>query len=100
MDPNYEITREQAIALAESRFWESMTAREIAEFQLFTPKLCMPFDVFHRAMEQALGRDIFTHEFGLDSEGLKAELLGEKEAPSLREIIELIPVEKRIVVVT
>ena len=92
------MTREQAVALFNSKFWEEMSDREKATFQLFEERLCMPFEVFHEAMEKTLGRPIFTHEFGLNAEGLKAELLGERDAPSLEEIINLIPEEKRILV--
>ena len=94
-----EITKEQAIALSESKFWESMTPREIAEFQMFTDRLCMPFDVFHLAVEKALGRPVWTHEFGLDLDGLKAELRGERGAPTMIEIVNLIPADKRVLVV-
>lgn len=93
-----QLTREQAIALSETKFWEAMTPREIAEFQLHTECLCMPFDVFHEAMEKALGRPIFTHEFGLNPDGLKKELRGEAGPPTFEEIVNLIPAEKRIVV--
>lgn len=89
---------EEAIALSETKFWESMSFYDRAKFQLFEDKLCMPFDVFHEAMEKALGRPVFTHEFGLNHEGLKRELLGEQKPPTIEEIINLIPEEKRIVV--
>ena len=92
------LTKEQAVQLASSRFWESLTPRQIAEFQLHEPLLCMPFGVFHEAVEMALGRSVWTHEFGLALDGLKRELMGEKPAPSFDEILALIPEEKRIVV--
>ena len=60
------MTREQAIELAESKFWESMSFRERATFQLFEEKMCMPFDVFHEAIVKTLGRPVWTHEFGLN----------------------------------
>lgn len=91
------MTKEQAIALYESKFWEPLTYRERATFQLFEELLCMPFGVFHEAMEKTLGRPVFTHEFGLNYEGLKSELIGEKPAPTMDEIIALIPEEKRII---
>lgn len=94
------MTKEQAIALSGSKFWESMTAREIATFQLFEDRLCMPFDVFHAAVEKTLNRPVFTHEFGLAIESLRAEILGKRPAPSLDEIIGLIPEDKRIIVRT
>lgn len=91
--------KEQAIKLYESKFWEKMSYRDRATFQLFEEKLCMPFDVFHEAMEKTLNRPIWTHEFGVNYEGLKKELLGEKTAPSFEDILNLIPEDKRIVIV-
>jgi hypothetical protein len=92
------MTKESAIALAESKFWEGMTHRQIAEFQLCEEKLCMPFSVFHEAVEQTLGRPVYTHEFGLNFQGLKDELFSGKQAPTLEEIINLIPEDKRLIV--
>lgn len=92
------MTKEKAIALAESKFWEGMTHRQIAEFQMCEEKLCMPFSVFHEAVEKTLGRPVYTHEFGLNFQGLKDELFNGKPAPTLEEIINLIPEEKRLIV--
>jgi hypothetical protein len=92
------MTQENAIALAESKFWETMSLKERAMFQMFEPRLCMPFDVFHEAIEKTLGRPVYTHEFGLNYEGLKKELLGEAPAPTLSDIIAMIPEDKRIIV--
>jgi hypothetical protein len=95
-----EMTEQQAIALAESGFYKTMTHREIAMFQMFEPKLCMPFDVFHEALEKTLGRPVWTHELGLNADGIRKELLGKKEPPTMDEIINLIPEDKRILVLT
>ena len=83
---------EEAVALYDSEFWKDMTYRERATFQLFEERLCMPFDVFHEAIEKTLGRPVFTHEFAFD--GIKKEFLGEKPAPTFEEIIGLIPEKK------
>lgn len=92
------IGREKAIALYESRWWEQCSHRDIAKFQLHTQELCCPFDVFHESVEKSLGRPVFTHEFGLNWDGLVSELLGEKDALTIDEIISLIPEEKRVIV--
>lgn len=94
------IGRDAAIALASSDHWIGKTAREIAEFQLFTNELSMDFSLFHKSLEESLGRPVFTHEMGLDYEGLVREFLGERPAPSFIEIMNLIPEDKRILVVT
>lgn len=92
-----QLTKEQAIAFAENKLYEGMTYRQIAEFQMEQDLLCMPFSVFHEAIEKTLGRPVFTHEFAF-SDNLRKELYGEKEAPTLDEIINLIPEEKRILI--
>jgi len=92
------LTKEEAIALANSHFWEPMSQEERFRFQLFEPRMCMPFEVFHEAAEAVLGRPVFTHEFGRNYEGIVQEYLGQRPAPTLEEIIELIPEEKRIII--
>ncbi|MFA5151280.1 MAG: hypothetical protein WC554_01845 [Clostridia bacterium] len=93
-----QLTKDQAIAFANSRVWENWTDEQIVRFQLFQTKLCMDFGRFHEAMEKVLNRPIFTHEFGLNADGLVEEYLGTKPAPTLEEIINLIPEEKRIII--
>jgi hypothetical protein len=90
--------KQQAIDLYESKFWEGMSMEEIAKFQLFEDKLCMPFDIFHEAIEKVLNRPVFTHEFAY-SDNLKKEMLGEKPAPDFDDILNLIPENKRIIVI-
>jgi hypothetical protein len=93
------IGREAAIALYDSQWWVGKSAREIAVFQMHTNELCMPFGDFQRAMQEALGRPVWTHEFG-SSGRLLDELMGNKPAPSFAEIMALIPAEKLVVVAT
>lgn len=97
MEKQKQVTKEQAIALNDNKFYEGLTAKEIVEFQLFRDKLCMPFPVFHKAMEEALGRSIWTHEFA-GQEALQKEFLKERPAPTFEEILNLIPAEKRIII--
>lgn len=91
------IGKEKAIALAESGWWKELTPHDIVRVQFYTAELCMDFGDFHGAMEQVLGRPVWTHEFA-DFDRLKQEMDGDKPAPTLEEIMNLIPVEKRIVV--
>ena len=79
MSPKLSIGKEKAIELYNSNWWEGLSHREIAEFQLFTAELSCPFDVFHEAVEKSLGRPVFTHEFGLNYDGICKEFLGEKD---------------------
>lgn len=91
-------TKGEALDFYNKKRWEPMSHRERAEFQIEQDLLCMPFSVFHEAMEKALGRPVYTHEFGLDRDGLRAELAGNREAPTLDEIVSQLPAEKLIVV--
>ncbi len=93
-----QMTKEQAVAFHDSDIWKDMSHREIAEMQMAQKKLCVPFAVFHEAISKALGRDVYTHEFGLNWQGLYDELFDGKEPPSLQEIIEMIPEKKRVIV--
>lgn len=91
-----QLTKEEAIAFGESKCYEGWSYRQIAEFQIQQCKLCIPFDVFHEAIEKTLGRPVYTHEFALNIEGLKEEIFGEKEPPTLEDIINMIPNDKQI----
>jgi len=81
----------------ESEIWKDMTLEQIAEFQLFQDRLCVPFDKFQEAMEKLLNRPVWTHEFAFKDQLIK-EFLGEKSAPTMEEIINQIPEEKRIII--
>ncbi len=92
-----QMTREQAIAFHDSGAWRAMSQQTLALFQMTQDCLCVPFGTFHKAVEQTLGRSVFTHEFGLNRDGILAELQGKGEAPSFEEIIAMLPGEKLIV---
>lgn len=92
-----QLTKEQAIAFCDNKCYEGMTARQITEFQLSQDRLCVPVDVFHKSIEEALGRPVFTHEFAF-RENLIKEFYGEKEPPTFEDIINLIPEEKQIII--
>lgn len=99
MKETYQLTKKQAINLHNSKFWESWDDRKIAEFQMMQDLLCVPFSRFHEAMEKTLGRSVWTHEFASSNrDKLMAELFDGKEPPSLKEIMDLIPEEKRIII--
>lgn len=50
-----QLTREQAIAFCENKCYDGMTSRQIAEFQMEQDRLCVPFDVFHKAENRKQG---------------------------------------------
>lgn len=92
-----QLTREQAIAFHDSGAWKQMDAKARAVFQMEQDKLCMPFSEFHAAIEEALGRPVFTHEFYLNRDGLRAELEGKAKAPTFADILAMLPAEKTVV---
>jgi len=91
-----QLTREQAIALHDTKWWLHHDEKTVSAFQLFNERLAMPFDEFHRCIEVALDRPVFTHEF-VDPDSLLAELNGLLPAPSFDEIMAKLPAEKTIV---
>lgn len=91
-----QFTKEQAIAFSQSGVWKTWTAEQIVRLQLFQRLLCMDFSVFHKAIQEVLGRPVFTHEFTFYDDLVK-EYLGAKPAPTLDEILDLIPEEKRLI---
>ena len=56
------LTKEEAIAYAATEWYKGKTAQEIVDFQLFENRLCMPFDLFHKALEEVLGHPVQTAE--------------------------------------
>lgn len=94
-----QLTREQAIKFAASQAYAKMSYRQVAEFQISQDCLCMPFNVFHEAVKKTLKRSVYMSEFGSKGVvGIKAELFNGAKPPSLEQIINTIPEEKRLVV--
>ena len=60
------MTREQAIEMYNSNWWLSKSPQEIVKFQMNEDLLCMPFDLFHAAVEEVLDRSVYTHEFAFE----------------------------------
>ena len=95
-----QLTYEEAKAFCDSKKWEPMSLAQRANFQIHQDRLCMPFDVFHEAVEKTLGRPVYTHEFAFTRQRLIEELQGKADAPTMEEIIAMIPPEKLIVIKT
>lgn len=94
------MTKQEAIRLAESGWWKDRSAEDIVSFQLFEEKLCMDFGDFHQAVEKALGRPVWTHEFAFIHKpgGLRDEFLKNAPQRTFEEVMNLIPPDKRIVI--
>jgi len=84
------MTRDEAVKLSESGWWNQATSKQIVDFQLNEELLCLPFAVFHKAVEDELGRPVWTHEFA-KPDLLRAELKGDRKQPTFAEICALIP---------
>jgi hypothetical protein len=95
-----QLSEQEAIKMCKSKVWETWTNEKIAWFQINQKRLCIPFGVFHRAVEHVLDRPVLTHEFGLNYYGLVAEMEGKIPKPSLEDIINLIPKDKRMLIFT
>jgi hypothetical protein len=93
-----EINADIAKTLAATGWWLSRTDEEIVRFQLFTDLLCMPWGRFQEAVGKVLKRPVWTHEFARP-ELLRKEFLGDRAAPTMQEILDMIPEAKRLVVV-
>jgi len=94
-----QMTAEQAIALWDSKKWESWSDEQIAHFQLHQERICIPYYRFHGALQAELGRPVLIHELG-DAARLIEEYEGKRDAPTLLDIREMLPLEKTIVLVT
>jgi len=93
-----QLTEKQAIMFAKSNIWKKWNNEQIVRFQLFQRKLCMDFSRFHQALEKVLNRSVYIHELGLNYDGIIKEYLGINPEPTLDEIINLIPKEKRLII--
>ena len=101
MDKMKQLSEEEAINIAKSGVWKTWTKEKIAWFQIHQDRLCVPFDVFQGAVEHVLGRPVFTHEFSsLNHDGLIDEMEGKISKPTLDDIVNLIPKDKRILIFT
>lgn len=100
MDKMKQLSEEEAINIAKSGVWKTWTKEKIAWFQIHQDRLCIPFNVFQDAVSYVLDRPVWTHEFGLNRDGLIAEMEGKISKPTLDDIVNLIPKDKRILIFT
>lgn len=91
----YIMTKEEAIMIANSEWYLNCSDIEITAFQVYEEKLCMPFDIFHEAVETSLGRPVWTHEFAdiyklqkeFEVANLNASELREKMSDAIDDIL-------------
>jgi hypothetical protein len=92
------MTQDQAMQLAQTEWWVGMSDRDVAEFQLSERLLCMPFSEFQRAVESAMGRPVWTHEFA-DLGSLLRELHGESAPATFEDVLAKLPDRARVILV-
>jgi len=81
------MTKDQAITLAKTGWWKKCSSEEITAFQLYEPLLCMNFGDFHRAVERALDRPVWTHEF-VDLKSLQSEFEENSPKATFKGVVE------------
>lgn len=92
------MTAEQAVEMAKSQWWEGMAAADVVSVQLYEEKLCMDFSAFHAAVEEVLGRPVWTHEFAWPAK-LRAEFEGRVPRASFADVMAKLPPGVPVVVV-
>ena len=56
------MSQEEAVKFAATQWWVGKNAAEILDVQLFEDRLVMPFELYHEAVEEVLGRPVQTIE--------------------------------------
>ena len=80
-----QLSKEEAIEFYESGTWKNMPDYEKVKLQLYQERLCMPFDVFHAAVEAALGHSVFTHEFA-EIDKIRAEFERVQKSDKIKQV--------------
>lgn len=94
-----KLNKKQAIAFFDSGVWKDWNDEQIFKFQLFQDMLCVEWYRFHKSARTVLGRPVFTHEFASSNRNnLTQEYLRLREAPTMEEIVNLIPEDRRLII--
>ena len=56
------MSQEEAVKFAATQWWVGKNAAEILDVQLFEDRLVIPFELYHEAVEEVLGRPVQTIE--------------------------------------
>lgn len=85
-----QLTKEQAIEMANSRSWEAMTPFERGFFQIRQDRLCMDVSAMNEGLAALLGRPVWTHELAHPDQ-LWNEFLGISDRPTFEQILQKLP---------
>jgi hypothetical protein len=78
---------------------EQMTGNQRAdEMKRLDGPMEIPFSNVHQRIEELVGRPVWTHEIGLNWQGLVDEAAN-RSHPSMTEIIDLIPADKQVIII-
>lgn len=92
------MTEEQAIAFYDSRAWSELNSLQRSRLQLGQDYLCMPVNVFRDALDEALGRPVWSQEIRTQNRStLIDELNGKAQPPDMRQIMALLPSDKNFI---
>ncbi|MFA6057307.1 MAG: hypothetical protein WC756_03845 [Taibaiella sp.] len=93
-----QLTKKEAIALGKSGAWKTWSDEQIVKVQLFQKRHCVGLSRFSAALSNVLQRPVLLHEIGANHDGIVKEYLGINPAPTLDEIINLIPQRRRFLI--
>lgn len=79
-----QLPREESTAFATEKRWETMTAQEIVDAQLYQRRLFIPEKIFRDALSTVLGRKVEWQELSFQKQ-LVREVKGEKSKPSRKD---------------
>jgi len=69
-----QLTVQEALEFYKSEKWKTMSQKEIALFQMQQEMCCIPFRVFHKAVEDTVGHAVLTHELHKNHDILLKEI--------------------------
>lgn len=69
------MNKKDAVRLYDAKFWEWLSPRERAIFQLLEDRLCMPFLVFQQAVKTCVDRPVSDIELAWHRNELIVEIL-------------------------
>jgi len=89
----FQLTKKQAVEIADRELWKKWNDKELVRMQLFQKRLLVPLDQFQMAVQRCIGRPVWTHELGMESSlfRIQKDFLKEDLPPSEEEILKMIP---------
>lgn len=83
-----QLSSDEAKELAITEWWKHSNPISISTFQLTQEFLCCPFELYKESLSRVLDRTVFQYELA-KPDLLIAEIKGNKETPSLFDLLDL-----------